>query len=744
MMFLLKFKILKMKLIKFWNKAIEHYCTNNRKDTDEIFETVFIAISEESLEKIKIKYIQFGKLKPLEIELSEKNIESSGGTIDSYYSAIKEVHNDLNRPEQYSFLRFSILVVGAFKQDDSPLRNFWKDFDPFILNKGISTINNRTEYLNRLILNLSKWCFIEHKKTFFQLNVFGENSTIVNVGRIKAHSVFQGRTLRNIKKSIYSLGYTDTHSIDDLSFDDVETIIKNSGETRILNLFNRDYDAQEIVYVCLKIWLEKWTPSQEEKVQLLKGKVSLEKASLTIKRIWTINRENNQIIEIKFGFIYRTELGEEGLYYLNKDENVYIDTSWGIRLTDSRILYVIENYSSGINLNHNELDLKFKNKQIDLSEEVYALEKIPNRNYFIEHQDKRVKIIDNPILLASKNEIINENADYFSEFKIQDQNNLKYKLYRIIGSLKYNFLSFIKTNSLNIFPIGISDGSSLTKSYLSSFPIKINYNNITKGEIHVLKNDDIIEEIDLNENSDKLGSEVSIGCLPEGTYKIKYFDNNEYLNFKNGHDFILFTIVDAGNKDRRVDLKSEIVNSFNYNEFRWFKPFESPEDSYVIYQNNEEDLCFKDKHTDFYFSKSNRGDWILRPNKDISYLQRILFNPSENQLKYSTWEIEMTYLSTQFIQYHYKIKFCERPNSLRLPFDINDFYQKNDSNRITNDYINADCYYYKLVQMDVQLMEKYPNVAIGDEIYVFSNKRENQQPENLLKLVNQEFFPFKK
>ena len=67
--------------------------------------------------------------------------------------------------------------------------------------------------------------------------------------------------------------------------------------------------------------------------------------------------------------------------------------------------------------------------------------------------------------MASKNEIINENADYFSEFKIQDQYNLKYKLYRIIGSLKYNFLSFIKTNSLNIFPIGISDGSSLTKSY---------------------------------------------------------------------------------------------------------------------------------------------------------------------------------------------------------------------------------------------------------------------------------------
>jgi hypothetical protein len=216
------------------------------------------------------------------------------------------------------------------------------------------------------------------------------------------------------------------------------------------------------------------------------------------------------------------------------------------------------------------------------------------------------------------------------------------------------------------------------------------------------------------------------------------------LNFQNGQDFIPFTIVDAGTKDRRIELKSETVNTFNYHEFRGFKTFESPEDSYIVLQNNDEDLYFKDNHTDFYFSKSNRDDWIVRPNKDVSYLQRTLFNPFKNELNYSKWEIEMTYLSTQFLQYHYKIKFCERPNSLRLPFDINDFYQKNDSNRITNDFINADCYYYKLVEMDDQLMEKYPNVAIGDEIYVFSNKRENRNPENLLKLVNQEFFPFKK
>ena len=56
----------------------------------------------------------------------------------------------------------------------------------------------------------------------------------------------------------------------------------------------------------------------------------------------------------------------------------------------------------------------------------------------------------------------------------------------------------------------------------------------------------------------------------------------------------------------------------------------------------------------------------MRPNKDISYLQRTLFNPIKNELNYSKWEIEMTYLSTQFLQYHYKIKFCERSDGLLL------------------------------------------------------------------------------
>ena len=67
----------------------------------------------------------------------------------------------------------------------------------------------------------------------------------------------------------------------------------------------------------------------------------------------------------------------------------------------------------------------------------------------------------------------------------------------------------------------------------------------------------------------------------------------------------------------------------------------------------------------------------------------------------------MVYLSTKFHQYEYKIQFCARSQSLKIPFNFNDFYHKNNLNRVTNDYIIVDCYYYKLVEMDNELKKKY-------------------------------------
>ena len=733
-----------MVLKKFWNKAIEYYCTAKMSNSIENFDTIFIAVSEDSLEKIKKRFISNYGLTQIEVELSEKNIVNAGGTIKSYYDACKQAHNKLNNPEKYSFLRFSILVVGAFKQDDSPLKNYWKYFDPFLAEKGISLIhtNERTQYLNKLISNLSKWCYLTHNKTFFQLNVFGENSNIVNVGRIKAHSVFQGRTLREIKKTIYYLGYADSHSIEDLNYSDIETILKESNLKRILNLFNRDEDAREIVFQCLKIWLDKWAPSQDEKNRLLNGLTTSKKALISIQRLWCFNYANKNT-SIEYGFIYMSSLGEESIFYLNKNEDVYIETEWGIKLGKNRYLYIIKNYSDKIDLNQNELGLKFKNINKDLNEKAYSLEQVPKRKIFIENLNKRVLIKDNPVMIAAKSEVKDLSDWFFGDFPTEEEKQL-FKLYRVTESFQYLKHSFVKTNNLNIIPLGITDGRSGSKSFLSSFPVKIHIGNTTDGEIQVLQEEVIKYKFKLTEVTKNLNSEIKLGLIPPGLYSIKYYDrHNKCLRFKTGNEFIKFEVVENGLGDRRVDRNKQALTPFKYHEFRWLKSFEEVEDSYVIFLNNDEQLVFENKHTDFYFSQNTRKEWIIKPNSKITYLQRTIAKPINIALHYNTWVIDMCYLSTNFKQYNYKIKFCVRPERLKLPFEPNKFHLKNEECKISNDYIFVDCYYYKLIDLDDSLRVEYPNISIGDEIFIISNKREINKPENLLKLVNQEFFPFK-
>lgn len=257
-----------MLLKEFWNKAIEHYCTFKRLDSTDAFDTVFIAVEENSLLKIKEKFINNGKLTAEVISIIDRNIESIGGVKESYYYAVKEVHNDLGNPAQYSFLRFSIFVLVAFKQDNRPLREYWNDFETLLKQNRIKIIpdNLRTLYLKNIFKNLTQYCYTKHNKTFFQLNIFGDNHNLVNVGKIKAHSIFQGSTLERFKKAIYNLGYSESHSIEDLTYNDISEILIESGLTRILNLFQRDDDTKEIVFVCLKIWLKNWKPEQRKKL----------------------------------------------------------------------------------------------------------------------------------------------------------------------------------------------------------------------------------------------------------------------------------------------------------------------------------------------------------------------------------------------------------------------------------------------------------------------------------------------
>jgi hypothetical protein len=464
---------------------------------------------------------------------------------------------------------------------------------------------------------------------------------------------------------------------------------------------------------------------------------------LQIHRIWVINSEHK--IEIKFGFFLKSNLGEDNIFYLNKNKNVYVDVAWGVRLNENRMLYIIENYFDGIDLNNNELGFEFKNSNTELNESEYALEKItPNRNqyYFIEHTDKRVKIQENPILLASKFELEVENATFFCKCQIENQQGLSFNLFRIKDSLDYKSYSFIKTNNLNIYPIGISDGRSGVKSYLSSFPIKIKYNNLSNGEIHIYYDNEITKRIALTEASVNLDCEENIGLLDSGIYSIKYFNEN-YENFPNGNDSIDFEIVESGIGDRRSELTIDTVPSFEYHEFRRLKEITNIEESFLVLYDFDFKLNYKDPHTYFYFKKNDRAEWTIQPNKNYFFIQRLKEKPNQFNEIYYKYQQDFQYLSKNFVKYNYSISFCERPETIELCFDINDFYQRNEECRITSDKIKVNCYYFKLENLDDALKDKYPEVEIGDVIYIISNKYE-PRPENFLKLLNQEVFPFKK
>jgi hypothetical protein len=738
-----------MKLSQFWNKAIEFYCTYKSPDRLKSFDTVFISISEESLNRVHEKYLHEGILSIEVIDLLNHNIESVGGILNSYYAAVRDIHNDFNSPAQYSFLRFSILVIGAYKQDCNPLRNFWRDFDSFLEVKGINIIpkgNFRTKYLQNIISNLSKLCTINHHKTFFDVNVFGDDTGLVNVGKIKAHSIFQGRSLVAIKKAIYALNYSDTHNVEDLSIEDIEKLLKATELTRILKLFQRDNDTKEIILICLQIWLKNWFPNQEEKIRLLKGSRGSEvKQKLQIKRIWEIN--NNNKIEIKFGFFIKSSLGDDNIYYLNKDKNVFVDVAWGIRQNENRILYFIENYSDKLDLNSNDFGYQFESCTTENNRLEYVLEKIPHltKNIFLELSDNRIKIQDNPIIIASKNNLESNGVDFFYNFSVESHSELSFNLYRINEEFTFKGLTFVKTNNLNIYPVGITDGRPGVKSFLSSFPIKIKFNNLSKGEIHVFKDNQIaIKTIVLSNTAKNFDCEEDIGKLDLGKYHIRYLnDQQQYDNFISGHDFIEFEIVESGSRDSRNELKINTVPSFDYHEFRISKEIKNLEDSCLILHECNSELKFKDKHTYFYFDKNDNNEWIINRNRKLFFIQRLKEKPTDFIESYSRHQLDFEYLSKKFVKYDYQVSFCESPHTICLSFNIKDFYQSKEIHRITTKNININCYYFKLDSMDVELKQKYPSVEVGDVIYVISNKFDSN-PENFIKLLNQEVFPFKK
>ena len=327
---------------------------------------------------------------------------------------------------------------------------------------------------------------------------------------------------------------------------------------------------------------------------------------------------------------------------------------------------------------------------------------------------------------------------------------MTYYLHKVKSDFKTTHNSFIVIDNIDITLIGTGDGRSGKRSFLSDFEIRVHYGTLVNGTIEIVQNEEIkeinIEDIQADNN---LLNEHSLGELKPGKYSIQYRDvNNNIATLSNGNKYIEFEMLPFGNRDERDDQNLQRRN-YHSSQFEKQKDFDNLEDKIVIFRdsfnNNKDEFQIQDQHLDFYLKKEDEF-WSIAPNRDITFLQCTCNNYSKIEYyRFYSKPMEQTYLSTDHILYKYAFKYCEKPVNVQISFDLNKFYHKNEPNKLVNNYINLSCYYFELVKFDDQLKIKYPNIQEGDKLYVYSNiQTGRKRSEQLLDVINQEFFPFKK
>ena len=731
-----------MILEKFWNKAIEYYCTNSEH------EIVFITVSESLLEEIYQNYLDSSEITTIDRHCIEKNIENCSGVTVSYYISLRKLHRELNKPVEYSFLRFSIFTVVGFdekevKRDDN---SYWNAFDEFIGHKRLAPLpsNLRTDYIQNIINNLSKYCS-KKDKSFFNFNVYGENSNRVNVGRIQAHYLFQNKSIEKIKKSIYKIGFKDT-PIEFYTTNHLKQVLEDTKLTRITNIFNSSEEAKELIHECLKMWLNNWIPFEEEQIKLTNSNQSNNsKAFYNLYRLWVLNDEN--IFEWKYGFILNNRIGNEGKIYSSNNPDVYIDLDYSFKIKEYQFLYVIENYEANYILKFNKENLSFEIPKFNNNKKEFLLRKISSDFnypiYFFQNDKSRIGITDEQMFIASIDEIneLNNSSTFVGKF---NSSMSQINLYRIRNGFKNNNFEIIKLNR-DINPIfsGISDGEIGTKSFLDSFPIKVHFGNIENGIIEITNDvDDLIYTIYI---SDGLSSSVELSQLVIGKYKLKIKSDNNYVSFDRNslRDFIPFTIVENGKKDDRIGITFNSDINFSNQEFNGQFKLGTLNPNFNILDNEDNNNfpnCLSHNLFDFYFTKSKWNEWIIEMKKE-NIFALVFENVDDIILKQKrslNYQAENVYLDSEKNQYQFKTNCLFDANiSLRIN---NEMYV---SNYLLGKEVILRCFSFELTEFDDTLKEKYKMIEKGDKIFIITNFTNQNKPEILIKYITQQMFPFK-
>ena len=587
------------------------------------------------------------------------------------------------------------------------------------------------------------------------MNIYGEEAHRTNVGRIYAHSIFNNKTISSVKKALYELGFAYTIPLESLTKENFVEILETPGLSRIKKLYNND-STKELIHQCLKLWLINWEASEEEEFGLITRRDNKISGKINISRIW-INQQNSNKIEVEYGFVTQTKLGNEGKIYLNQKEEIFIDLNNSFKIKENSYLYIIINYdNSKLNqLLSEDLNLSFNPAKNYEGLKSFALQLVSPKNhfanYFLQIDYEKIAFtnepeISKPIVLASSREVkdLHNSNNFLGNFEAI--NNTLYKFYRVRDSFSHDGVSFVKTNHEIDFSItGSTAGVSGKTAFTSSYSIYLKYGNINAGQIEIFNSNNVIERnFDLN-NQNTLIDSINLGLMPVGEYKIKLKNTlGNYEILKSTLDYKSFEIIENGSKERREGEINPNLGNFEFKSITSASDIQSLNPNWILLFEKDSPIgkiksdLLSHQLFDFCHGKNNNEEWYINSNRSLffaAFIDSTLQLRVEEKYDYDTAEYE--YIDSDLIINKYKARAVNR-GSVSIPMN-QEFYVSSSIKGSV--FINYYC--FELIEMEYDLKAKYGQDLIGKNIYIISNFKEPKFPEKLMRVVTQECFPFK-
>jgi hypothetical protein len=729
-----------MDLKQFWNKAIEFYCISNK----QVGDYVFVSINEENIEKIYNEYLKY--LEKNDFTLIENQINTK--IIDSYYLAIKDIHEDLDSPKKYPYLRFSIFTIFRFSENNNILSGYWANFENFLISKKINTISTqiRTNYLQNIKDSLEKNCIKKDLK-FYNINIYGSLARRINVGLIYAHALFSSEEIIKIKKAIYECGLAYENSLKYLTDNQISDILSRSYIQRIIKLFNLDNPSKDLIKECLQIWLKNWEPAEEEEIKLTNSnKTRFNVSNINLNWIWIIEaiNINDKIIKRKAGFILRNSLGNDGVINVGKDSKVNLGKSYMIN--EQEYLYFLDDYNGTDTLLSVDLNKRFNPPPIYEPKYPVVIRKISSFNYepmyFFQETRQNITFWKEKLFLCL-NIIIKELAVKPIKFNISELNEIIY-LHHINDNFSYQNINFFKSdNSINLELTGVTGGVPGKKTFLNLFPVQVHFYNLNNGlfEIYKNNNNNKVVEFEIFEKINNFSDTIELPILEQGEYYIKLLKDGLYCMFQNKKTELYFEILQDGNQDNRKEILIS-KNIYEYSDIT-FKNHEFEENWFITENHGKlENGILDHRLFDFCFQiQPDPRGWYISMARDkffIYFLNNELNNQfiseKRNRLN-SIYNLEFTDCGNIFC---YKIKFiydCKYTVKINPILYISKLFTRDKE-------IRLNCICLELLDFDEDLLVKYPNLKVGKKIYFITNYNFLNQLDKLINIFSQKEFPF--